>query len=196
MVEISLLRPTTKVSMPFHSDVKLEQSIQRAQKDPKGIIGQNRKDEYVAQWQITYHEKSAHFFYDVTQVHCSNSETYIHHELNDRSINEMNDSVLKLEEHLSKNGNPYLNISSGTLHNFESKEILPTENKEFLLNIENLGNGRYSKFREERFVTKGKRLFDRISTLRFKGFLIAKDKEKSPKDVQKINSERSCEYSI
>ena len=29
-------------------DLKLEQTIQRAQKDPKGIIGQNRKQEYVA----------------------------------------------------------------------------------------------------------------------------------------------------
>jgi hypothetical protein len=79
-------------------DLKLEQTIQRAQKDPKGIVGQNRKVEYVAQWQITYHEvlDINSFFYEATQVHNPASETYIQHELNDRVIHEMNESAMKL----------------------------------------------------------------------------------------------------
>ena len=169
-------------------DLKLEQTIQRAQKDPKGIVGQNRKDEYVAQWQIIYHEilEICSFFYDVTQVHSSCSDTYIHHELNSRAIDEMNESVLKFEEFLSKEGNPYMNSShSENLHNFLTKEILPLPNKTFLLNLLDLGKSHYLEFCEERFVQRTKKLFDRITTLRFKGFLIPKEKEKSFKDNQK-----------
>ena len=39
-------------------DLKLKQTIQTTQNDPKGLIGQNRKQEYVALWQIIYHEIS------------------------------------------------------------------------------------------------------------------------------------------
>ena len=59
----------------------------------------------------------------------------MHHELTDRVIKEMNDSVLKLSEQLSKDGNLYLSVSNSSLYYFDSKEVLPQENKEYLLNI-------------------------------------------------------------
>ena len=168
-------------------DLKLEQTIQRAQKDPKGIIGQNRKREYVAQWQIIYHEmpQRVSFFYDITQVcHSSSSETYIHHELNDTTINDMNNCISKLVKVLNKDGNPFT-VAEINLHNVLTKERLFLENKSYLLNLLELGTQHYMTFRDERFVTKAKKLFERISTLSFKGFKSKDPKPKSAKNVQK-----------
>ena len=37
-------------------DMKLEQTIQKSLKSSKGIVGQTRKSNYVAEWQLVYHE--------------------------------------------------------------------------------------------------------------------------------------------
>ena len=38
------------------SDMKLEQTIQRAVKDVSGVVGQQRKAHFVAEWNLIYHE--------------------------------------------------------------------------------------------------------------------------------------------
>ena len=44
-------------------DMKLEQTIQRAVKDVSGVVGQQRKAHFVAEWNLIYHE--VHMIKDV-----------------------------------------------------------------------------------------------------------------------------------
>ena len=37
-------------------DMKLQQTIQRTSKDPGGIIGEQRKEACVAEWNLVFHE--------------------------------------------------------------------------------------------------------------------------------------------
>ena len=37
-------------------DMKLQQTIQRTSKDPVGIIGEQQKEAYVAEWNLVFHE--------------------------------------------------------------------------------------------------------------------------------------------
>jgi len=46
------------------ADMALEQAINRSQKSPSGIIGSTRKKQYVARWEIIYHEMLA-----ITNLH-------------------------------------------------------------------------------------------------------------------------------
>ena len=40
-------------------DMRLEQTIQRSKKSPGGIIGQTRKEAYISEWELVYHETLA-----------------------------------------------------------------------------------------------------------------------------------------
>ena len=64
-------------------DMKLQQTIQRAQKSSSGIIGQSRQISYVSEWDVVYHEILAisNTFRRLTNSTLGASESELHHEL-------------------------------------------------------------------------------------------------------------------
>ena len=50
------------------ADMALEQTINRSQKSPAGIIGRSSRKNYVAKWEITYHEVSCNYKFTQTSV--------------------------------------------------------------------------------------------------------------------------------
>ena len=65
-------------------DMKLEQALQRASKDPGGIIGEQREKIYVAEWNLFFHEARLidDVFHNLTQLKVFDSQdTYNNHEL-------------------------------------------------------------------------------------------------------------------
>ena len=66
------------------NDMKLEQTIQRASKDPGGIFGEQRKETYVAEWNLVFHETHLidDLLHNVTRSKIRDGrDTNINHEL-------------------------------------------------------------------------------------------------------------------
>ncbi|RXM27580.1 hypothetical protein EOD39_10602 [Acipenser ruthenus] len=59
-------------------DMKLEQTIQRSQKSSKGIVGQTRRSDYVAECQLVYHEVLAisNVFCELTNAKKANAKVH------------------------------------------------------------------------------------------------------------------------
>ena len=64
----------------------LEQTINRSQKSSSGIIGNTKRKEFVAQWEIAYHEVLliGNLFRRVTRSITTTSDMNIHHQLSSK----------------------------------------------------------------------------------------------------------------
>ena len=67
-------------------DMALEQTINRSQTSSLGIIGNTKRKEFVARWEIAYHEVLliANLFRRVTRSITTTSDMNIHHELSSK----------------------------------------------------------------------------------------------------------------
>ena len=91
-------------------DMKLEQTIQKSQKSSKGIVGQTRKSNYVAEWQLVYHEVLM-----ICNMFCSlisadvvdQRETVHHHDMVGKKGEIFNENVSRLLIFMQYHGNPY-----------------------------------------------------------------------------------------
>ena len=90
----------------------LEQTINRAQKGPGGIIGNAKKEKFVARWQLVYHE-----LLSLTNLHreISGGNAMVglpNNELNDADTTVSEKNVQAIANVLSKRGNPFVTCSS------------------------------------------------------------------------------------
>ena len=152
---------------PFNSvspEMKLEQTIDRSQKISGSIVGQTKKDSYVSEWELAYHEILAisNCYSNLTK---SNTRTGpdIHHELSGNISKEITDHTLNTVEFILARGNPYQTTATTALHNFTSAQKVPKESAEKILNFFEDGKQRYEKFRNERLVEKSKNLSHTIT---------------------------------
>ena len=78
-------------------DMKLEQTIQRAQKSSSGIIGQTRRISYVSEWEVVYHEILAisNTFRRPTNFYLGASESELYRELDGDNAKVFNAQVTK-----------------------------------------------------------------------------------------------------
>ena len=136
-------------------DMKLEQTIQRSQKSSKGIIGQTRRNEYVTEWQLIYHE-----VFDISNM--EHMETY-HHELIGRKSEQFDENVTRLLKFIEAKGNPFDVNQTVNLHNFVIMYIIDHYVKEKILNVIGDGEDSYILFRHERYISKEKKILDEAS---------------------------------
>ena len=143
-------------------DLKLEQTIQRASKCPGGILGEQRRLHYVAEWDLIFHE--CNMIEEVLQIAIGSGiqdsrETYIHHELigtsKSKTFNTMVNKVLNI---LLPHGNMFLLNDSPCLRNLLTQQSYQNETSTRMLNCFEDGIERYKLFRNERFVDKIKKL--------------------------------------
>ena len=83
-------------------DIKLEQTIQCAQKSSSGIIGPTRRISYVSEWEVVYHEILAisNTFRRLTNSTLGVSESELHHELDGKYAKVFNAQVTNITNFL------------------------------------------------------------------------------------------------
>ena len=169
-------------------DMKLEQTIQRAQKSSSGIIGQTRRISYVSEWEVVYHEILAisNTFRRLANSTLGASESELHHELDGNYAKVFNAQVTNIANILIAFGNPYLPESQPQLRNIISSllasETVTQQLTEFYKNsIES-----YLSFRNERFVEKSSRLSYPIKKFNLQQFS-SDEKEKVPRQSSDIH---------
>ena len=83
------------------ADMCLEQTINRSQKSPGGIIGSTKKKKFVAQWEINYHEllSVSNLYRQVSGV--TNGDDFeVNHEFNDSETKFQEQIITKMVEYI------------------------------------------------------------------------------------------------
>ena len=180
--------------------MRLEQTIQRSKKSPGGIIGQTRKEAYISEWELVYHETLAisNCFASLTKSKGGINE--LHHELTGNADNTCNEAVSKVFEFISTRRNPYSCSATTQLHNFTSGQVVPLETSSRLTSFFIHGREEYLKFRTERFTSKTKLLNDTITKVNLPKMNAPKHKAKSSsqnvRDVTKYLGQAQREIDV
>lgn len=166
-------------------DMKLEQTIQRSKKSSKGIVGQTRKSNYVAEWELIYHEilTISNLFRELTNAKVMDHAEVFHHELTREKGSFIHENMKKLLNFMVEKGNPYDVVCHTPLCNFVTKVCVPERDKMSMLNIFEEGSKCYSEFQNERFILKTKKLNDRIPRMKTPCFQLSTGHKASPKKV-------------
>ena len=103
-------------------DKKLEQTIQRAQENSSGNIGQTRRISYVSEREVVYHEILAisNTFRRPTNSTLGGSESELQHVLDGNYAKVFNAQVTNITNFLIARGNPYLSENQTQLRNIIS----------------------------------------------------------------------------
>lgn len=144
-------------------DQALEQTIIRSQKSISGIIGMTQQKEYVAEWEIIYHEmlSVSNLFRNVTGIKTStyDSENPSHDHNSSRTL-KTEEHVQNIMIYILKSENPFGANDNKELHNILTQQVMTPEIRKDLLNFKVIGNEKYIKLRKERFEKKTSRISD------------------------------------
>ena len=155
-------------------DMCLEQTINKSQKSSSGIIGNTKKKDFVAQWELIHHEllSVCNLHRKLSLVSSENSELSLHHVFNRADITTMETKISDMINYINVHENPVhvANDCEKRLHNILTQEIMPTEISGQLLAIEAQGMALYVDFRNARFVSKTVRLSSTIHRHQLKTF--------------------------
>ena len=145
-------------------DQKLEQSINLSSKCSDGFIGHAKQKQYIAQWDLIYHEmmavKNLHWQY--SNVMANTHETYSHHQSSQATTDRNERHIHAITKFIEEKGSPLAACSSRTLHNFVTKEMMPEDIWKDMLNAVEKGKEKYLAFRRERFIEKSARISSTI----------------------------------
>ena len=176
------------------ADMCLEQTINRSQKSTAGIIGNTRKKQFVAQWEIIYHEMLAvsNLHKYLSGLNLTHDEFSFNHEFNSAYTNTTERKIEDMIHYVQSHENP-IHISSSTnpkLHHILTQEILTEDISLNLLNVRQKGEELYEQFRKERYIEKSKRLSHPITRTNLKTFkdLEVRRKPEEKKKQQRIDS--------
>lgn len=179
-------------------DQKLEQTINLSSKCSDGVIGHAKQKQYVAQWDLIYHEmmavKNLHRQYSdvIDRTH----ETYSHHESSQATTKRKEGHIQEMMRFIEEKGSPLSLDASKTLQNFVTKEVMSDDIKTDMLNAFSKGKEKYLNFRKERFVTKTERISSTIHRTNLKTMkTLRKKPQKTTKTtVKEMNiAERNIE---
>ena len=166
----------------------LEQTINRSSKTSRGIIGNTKRKEFVARWNIIHHELMSvnHVFRKIAGVPLHNTELTVNYTLNFKQIQGNEIKVRKMMAYVLKYENPFKIEDSTelTLHNFLTSAIMPDTVRTGLLSLKESGAKVYSTFRKEQFVDRSKRLSDVIPRTNLKTFSSIEGKKKVSSKIQ------------
>lgn len=179
-------------------DQKLEQTINLSSKCSDGVIGHAKQKQYVAQWDMIYHEmmaiKSLHREY--TGVTEATSEAWHHHESSQSTTTRKEGNIQAMMKFIEERGSPFSAESPKVLHNFVTKEVMTEESRKHVLNASEKGKEKYEIFHCERFINKTMKLHDTIHRLNLKTMITIRNKptKTTKKVIRAINmTEKSIE---
>ena len=176
------------------ADQCLEQTINRSQKSNAGVIGTTKRKEFVAQWEIIYHETLdvVNLHREICGVGSRYSESDTNHEFNETLTKQMEEKMTKMLSYIHARENPAKIPSEIRLHNILSQAIMSEEIRQSLLSVFARGNEMYQAFRNERYINKTKAISDTISRSKVKTFKSAYE-GKSESDKKKATKKESTE---
>ena len=155
-------------------DMALEQTINKSQKSSSGIIGNTKKKEFVAQWELIHHELLgvSNLHRKVSGVSGENCELLLHRELTKSEIAASESKISDIITYIKSHENPVKVVAETEkkLHNIMTQEIMPDEIREDLLGIKKKGRELYGEFRRERYICKSTRLSHTIHRNNLKTF--------------------------
>jgi len=146
-------------------DMSLEQTLNRSQKSTAGIIGSTRKKDFVAKWELIYHEMLAtsNLHRQVTGINTKAYKLVVNHEFSNLATVTGERNVQAVITFIESHENPFL--PSGTemrLHNILTQEVMNQNIRDQILNVKKIGQESYQRFQNDRFVTKTVRLCDTV----------------------------------
>lgn len=188
------------------TDQALEQTINRSKKSSSGIIGSTRKKQFVAAWDLVYHEILAitNLYREKTYLKNDNYELKLHHEYSTKKNDRTEQLLTKMLQYISERVNPFMD-GSQPLKNIVTQECTSAETSKALLNIFDTGCKVYEQFRKERFEDFTKPISSTITRVKLPSFKAAtqnsvqkelKVKKKPNKDHRIFDLARERGYSI
>ena len=164
------------------ADMCLEQTINRSQKSASGIIGSTKQKQFVARWEMIYHEMLSvvNLFRNVSGVGTLNTELHLKSEFRAPVTKALNGMVNDMITYIKENENPATSSPNQKLHNILTQEVATEDIKNDLLQFQHNSVVLYETFRTERFITKHRSLFDTIHRNNLKTFKTLRSKEKTP----------------
>ena len=180
------------------ADMALEQTINRSQKGASGIIGNTRKKNFVAMWELTYHEILAisNLHRELSGVSSSLSEE---HAISKAEIASGEQKVQAIIATIEKNENPFKLVPEQVkLHNILTQEVMSDDIRDQLLSVMDIGTKAYETLRKERFVEKSVRFSSTIHRTNLRTFinLHKPAKEKTGKSTGEKKEDRQMKRSI
>ena len=179
-------------------DQKLEQTINLSSKCSDGIIGHAKQKQYVAQWDLIYHEmmgvKNLHHQY--TGIKERTHEAYEHHELTQATTNRKEAHIQDMMRFIEEKGSPLAVGASPKLQNFVTKEVMTESITNDMINAFEKGKEKYLMFRKERLLEKTLRFSSTIHRADLKTMKSIRDKPEKTlkKTVKEMNiAERNIE---
>ena len=155
-------RPERFISVA--GDQKPEQSINLSSKKSQSVIGNAKQKQFIAQWNLFYHEMADIHRLDKEYTGCiaGEGEVFIHHLSSSKITRCHENSVREMMDVFEKYGNPLSNDTPYTLHNFVTKQAMSDGIRHDLLHYIEIGERRYITFRKERIVDKTTELYKTI----------------------------------
>jgi len=129
----------------------------QAQKSVSGIIGSSKKKQYVAKWEIVYHEMLA-----ITNLHrelaglgTTSYELDVNRAFSMAATEFEEANIRSILDVIERNENPFTTPTTDSrLHNIQTKEVMTDDIRNQLLNAEKIGKVAYESLRKERFCEK------------------------------------------
>ena len=125
-----------------------------------GVVGEQRKEAYVAEWNLVFHETHVigELLRTLTAPRISDSrDTCIHYELIGSSESKnFNDMMNRTLDVIRPKGNMFTLQSSTVFHKLLTQQNYPSEVSERIFNCIPDGVERYNEFKKEIFVEKSK----------------------------------------
>lgn len=190
-----------RTHVPFSAvgaDMCLEQTINRSQKSAGGIIGSTKKKQFVAQWEIIYHEMLAviNLQRQVSGVVTPSTELIVNHEFNLSATRSSEVLIQDMIEYVKEHDNPMTLPGEGDkekLHNILTQEIMTKEIRDNLLEFGARSTKKYETFRNERIVMKHRSIFDTIHRTNLKTFKSMKGDQSTYKSTNKETKKQMAE---
>ena len=161
-------------------DQKLEQTINLSSKCSDSVIGHAKQKQYIAQWDLIYHEMMAvkNLHREFTGVNDGTSEAWHHHESSPSITNKQEGHVQDMMKFIEERGSPLSANCPTELHNFVTKQMMTAEIRHDVLNASEKRQSKYKTFHRERIVDKTVKLNDTIHRENLKTMKSIKDKPK------------------
>ena len=168
------------------------QTINRSQKSPSGIIGNIKKEKFVAIWELIHHEMLpiSNLFRELSGVSSSLIEV---HTISKTEITSGEQKVQVIIATIENNENPFQVVSDqAILHNILTQEVVSDDIRSHLLSVVDIGTKAYETLRKERFVEKSVRFSSTIHHTNLKIFLNIHKTEKENKVKTPVKKEGRC----
>ena len=139
-------------------DQKLEQTINLSSKCSDSVIGHAKQKQYVAQWDLIYHEIMAvkNLYCENTGVSESTSSALLHHESSQSIINRKEGHIQEMMKYIEERGSPFSAECPSVLQNVVTKEMMTEEIRKDVLNASEIGKKKYEAFHSDRIIKKNR----------------------------------------